>query len=97
MMDQSELQAGPFTALASKILAKARTLDEAISNRALTPPSYERWTLSDLTIEEEELRKEVIDGCHRLKLLASGPVGQFYDIAFNVRLLTFLAYPAAMH
>jgi len=75
---------GPFTALAASILAKAPTLDEAIAQKALDPPTFEKWTLADLTIEEEELRKSIVDGYHRLKLLASGPVSQFYDIAFNV-------------
>ena len=71
--------------LAAEILADAQALDAAAAAHSLPPPSLEQWTLSDLTLEEESRRKSVIDGCLRLKLLASGPVGQFYDVAFIVR------------
>lgn len=76
---------GGFTAIANNILVQAKALDKIIADHGLAAPTMSQWTLSDLTLDEEELRKSVIDGCHQLKLLASGPVGNFYDICFNVQ------------
>jgi len=77
-----------LTAIATEILAQAQALDGAAASRGLPAPSLDRWTLSELSLKEEECRKKVIDGCHKLKQLASGPVGQFYDVCFNVGLVS---------
>ena len=74
-----------LVAIAREILHNTEALEKAAGARGHPAPSLDEWTLSDLTLEEEETRKQLIDGCHKLKLLSSGPVGQFYDVAFNVR------------
>lgn len=83
-MTMAHSNSSSLAKLAAEVLADAQALDDAAAARGLPPPSLEQWTLSDLSLGEEERRKRVIDGCHKLKLLASGPVGQFYDVAFNV-------------
>lgn len=79
--DPSSLEAA-----AIELIAYARALDHVAAARGSAASSLDRWTLSDLSLEEEEQRRKLIDGCHKLKLLATGPVGQFYDVCFNVSL-----------
>ena len=78
-------------AATTELIAYARALDGAAAARGLPATSIDGWALSDLSLEEEEQRRKLVDGCHKLKLLATGPVGQFYDVCFNVSLTSVLS------
>jgi len=73
-----------FTELAESILAQAKRLDAFTTGKGLPSSSFARHTLSDLPNELEECRKSLVDSCQDLKQLGNGPVGQFYEVLFNV-------------
>lgn len=56
-------QTGASTALESEAPTKAYSLDEAVGQRGLIPPTFEYWTLSALTIDTKVLRKKADVGC----------------------------------
>lgn len=73
-----------MTQQAEEILARAKRLDAFTTSKGLPPSSFDRHTLYDLPEDLEECRKELVDGCQNLKQLGNGPVGQFYEVLFNV-------------
>lgn len=73
-----------LTQIAEGILAQAKRLDAFTEGRGLPSSSFDRHTLSDLPEELEDCRKDLVDGCQDLKQLGNGPIGQFYEVLFNV-------------
>lgn len=73
-----------LTQQAEEILARAKRLDAFTTSKGLPPSSFDRHTLSDLPEDLEECRKDLVDGCQNLKQLGNGPVGQLYEVLFNV-------------
>ena len=73
-----------LTEIAGGILAHAMRLDAFTASKGLPPSSFDRHTLVDLPEDLEECRRALVDSTQTLKQITSGPVGQFYEILFNV-------------
>lgn len=73
-----------LTEIAGGILANAMRLDAFTASKGLPSSSFDEHTLVDLPEELEECRKSLVDSAQTLKQIASGTVGQFYEILFNV-------------
>lgn len=74
-----------LTEQAETILAHAKRLDAFTAGEGLPASSFDRHTLSGLPGDLEECRRGLVDACQDLKQLGNGPVGQFYEVLFNVR------------
>ena len=73
-----------LTEIAENILAQAKRLDAFTTTKGLPSSSFDLHTLFDLPDDLEECRKDLVDACQSLKQLGNGPVGQFYEVLFNV-------------
>ena len=73
-----------LTELAERILDRAKRLDAYTTSKGLPPSSFDRHTLFNLPNEVEEHRRDLVDACQDLKQIGNGPVGQFYEVLFNV-------------
>ena len=73
-----------LTELAENILAHAKRLDAFTTSKGLPSSSFDRHTLSGLPNDLEECRKGLVDACQSLKQLGNGPIGQYYEVLFNV-------------
>ena len=73
-----------LTEQAELILAQAKRLDAFTASKGLPATSFDRHTLTELPSELEECRKGLVDACQDLKQLGNGPIGQFYEVLFNV-------------
>ena len=73
-----------LTEIAENILAQAKRLDAFTTSKGLPSSSFDLHTLFDLPDDVEECRKDLVDACQSLKQLGNGPVGQFYEVLFNV-------------
>lgn len=78
-----------LTEIAENILAQAKRLDAFTTSKGLPSSSFDLHTLFDLPDDLEECRKDLVDACQSLKQLGNGPVGQFYEVLFNVSLPKF--------
>lgn len=73
-----------FTEIAESMVREARELDAFVASQRLPPTSFDRYTLADLPKDLEHKRKTFIDSAQIAKQLALGPIGQLYEILFNV-------------
>ena len=75
-----------LTQYAEKLLEDAKRLDSYSASHHLPPTSFKEDTLIDLTLEEEQTRKSVVDGAEKIKKLGLGGVSGIFDIAWGVSL-----------
>lgn len=73
-----------LTEFASKVLASAITLDAYSASQGQPSTSFDSHTLENLPPHVESARRSLVNACQSLKQLGNGPIGQIYDICFNV-------------
>lgn len=73
-----------LTEIAQNILESARALDEYTASQGLDPTSFTQHTLPTLSGDLEVVRKKIVDSTTELKGLVQGPIGQLYDVLFEV-------------
>ena len=72
--------------IAQNILESARALDEYTASQGLDTTSFTQHTLPTLSGDLEVVRKKIVDSTTELKALVQGPIGQLYDVLFEVRM-----------
>ena len=85
-----------FTELAVNILVSAKALDDYTASKGLSPSSFQQYNLGGLPTDLENHRKALVDSTQTLKQLAVGPIGQFYEILFNVSMSKLVQHRVSM-
>ena len=73
-----------LTAIAEKILARAKEIDAYLESRGLTSPSFDNDVLAYAPTKIQDLRASLANSSNDLKELTRGPVMSAMDIVFNV-------------